>query len=326
LQFPGKGLLQGRSAERTAEVAHLTYLAAVRDVTAQAKTAYYQIQLDKELGRLLSQNAFRLYAIREFSRTSHPANGTKESDYLNAQFASQAASELLRQNRVIVSNDKTALNVLMDRPPDEPLPVDPAFDLNGFETSLDQVITRATASRQEILEAALAERNEDSAVMLARLEYAPDYTLGLGFDHWLIGSFAPQPNHTETWNFSIGFNLPVFFWAKNEDIARARDDLDAARENLEAIRTQTAGQVTVLYKQIESARQTARYYRDTLIPLADQAYELMFAEYKKGDTDFPTLFGVLNQQSGAQATYLQAVNQVLAQKVALEQAAGADLQ
>src|SRR5579859_2851799 len=39
-QFPGKGLLQGRNAQRTAEVARLTHLATVRDVRAQAETDY----------------------------------------------------------------------------------------------------------------------------------------------------------------------------------------------------------------------------------------------------------------------------------------------
>src|ERR1700687_5917596 len=43
LQFPGKGLLQGRTAERTSEIARLMYMAAVRDVTAQANAVYYQI-------------------------------------------------------------------------------------------------------------------------------------------------------------------------------------------------------------------------------------------------------------------------------------------
>src|SRR5260370_37424386 len=35
LQFPGKGLLQGSEAQRSAEIAHLAYLAALRDITAQ---------------------------------------------------------------------------------------------------------------------------------------------------------------------------------------------------------------------------------------------------------------------------------------------------
>jgi outer membrane protein TolC len=206
------------------------------------------------------------------------------------------------------------------------LQVDRNFDLAGFEATLNQVIERAVSSRQEILQAALTEQNHDTAVTLAQLEYAPDYTVGFGFDHWLIGSFAPAPAHTEDWNFQIGFNLPVFFWAKNEDIRRSRQDLDAAREDLESIRSQTAGQVTSIYRQILRSRETALLYRNTLIPLAHQAFAVMLVAYQGGKADFTTLISTFRQQSDARSTYLQAVNQLLAQKVALEQAAGGSLQ
>ena len=63
LQFPGKGVLQGRTAARTAEIARLTYMAAVRDVTAQAKAAYYQIQLDLALNDLIDENVTNLERV-----------------------------------------------------------------------------------------------------------------------------------------------------------------------------------------------------------------------------------------------------------------------
>jgi len=46
LQFPGKGLLQGKLARRTADISQLVYQAMLRDVRAQVQTAYYQLQLD----------------------------------------------------------------------------------------------------------------------------------------------------------------------------------------------------------------------------------------------------------------------------------------
>jgi len=326
LQFPGKGVLQGRTAERTAEIAGLTYRAAVRDVTAQAKTAYYQIQLDLALNDLINENLTNLERVLKVTQIAYTANLATQGDYINAKFALEASRELARQQVVTIANDKTALNILLDRRPDEPLEVDPTFDLASFEATLDQVIDRAVSSRQEILQAALTEQNQDTAVTLAQLEYAPDYTLGFGFDHWLIASFAPAPNHTQDWNFQVGFNLPLFFWAKNEDIKRAHQDLDAAREDLESVRIQTAGQVTTIYRQILRSRETALLYRNTLIPLARQAFQVMLVTYQGGKTDFTTLISTFRQQSDARSTYLQAVNQLLAQKVALEQAAGGTLQ
>jgi outer membrane protein, heavy metal efflux system len=326
LQFPGKGLLQGRTAERTSEIARLTYVAAVRDVTAQTKTVYYQNQLDLALNDLIAENVTNLERVLKVTQIAYTANLATQGDYINAKFALEADRELLRQQAVTIANDKTALNILLDRRPDEPLQVDPKLDLATFEATLDQVIERATSSRQEILQAALTEKNQDTAVTLAHLEYAPDYTVGFGLDHWLIASFAPTPAHTEDWNFQIGFNLPIFFWAKNEDIARSRQDLDAAREDLESIRNQTAGMVTTLYRQILRSRETALLYRNTLIPLAHQAFEVMLVSYQGGKIDFTTLISTFRQQSDARSAYLQAVNQLLAQKVALEQAAGGTLQ
>ncbi|HLW71735.1 MAG TPA: TolC family protein [Candidatus Binataceae bacterium] len=326
LQFPGKGLLQGRNARRTAGIAHLTYLAAVRDITAQAKTAYYQIQLDLALNDLMTENVANLARVLKVTQIAYTANLATQGDYINAKFALEADRELVRQQAVAIANDKTALNILLDRKPDEPLQVDLNFDLATFETSLDQVIDRAVSARQEILEAALAQDNQNTAVTLAELEYAPDYTLGLGYDHFLSANFAPALNHNKDWNLEVSFNLPIFFWAKNEDIRRAHRDLDAAREDLDSIRTQTAGQVTVLYRQILRARETATLYQHTLIPLAHQAFEVMLISYQGGKSDFTTLISTFRQQSDARVTYLQAVNQLLAQKVALEQAAGGSLQ
>jgi outer membrane protein, heavy metal efflux system len=325
-QFPGKGLLQGRIAKKNAEIARLIYLAAIRDMRAQVESAYYQIQLDLALKDLIAENAENLERVLKVTEIAYTANLATQGDVINAKFALEADREQLRQQVVTVANDKTALNILLARQPDEPVEVDRSFDLSNLEIPLDRVIALATTSRQEILEAALTQENHDTALTLARLEYAPDYSLTFAFDHWLIAGFAPTPTHTQDYNFTVGFNLPVFFWAKNEDIRRADLDLDAAREDLNSIRLQTAGQVTTLYRQILRFREAALLYRDTLIPLAHQAFEVMLVAYQSGKTDFTTVITTFRQQSDARSTYLQTVNQFLAGKVALEQAAGGSLQ
>ena len=326
LQFPGKGLLQGQEAKRTAEIARLTYFAAVRDIKAQAETGYYQLQLDEALIDLITENVANLERVQKVTQIAYAASMVTQGDYINGQFALEADRETLRQARVTVANDKTALNVLLARRPDEPLEVDRAFNLAPFETSLDEIVARAIAARQEILQAALTQQNQSTALTLARLEYAPDYSLGFGFDHYLVTSFAPTPSHTEDYSFTVGFNVPIFFWAKNEDIAKAYQELEAAKEDLSSIRIQTAGQVTTLYRQILRSRETAFLYRDTLIPLARQAFEVMIVAYQNEKVDFTTLISAFRQESDSRATYLQAVNQLLAGKVAIEQAAGGNLQ
>jgi len=74
LQFPGKGLLQGQEAKRTAEIARLTYFAAVRDIKAQAETGYYQLQLDNALIDLFTENVANLERVQKVTQIAYAAS------------------------------------------------------------------------------------------------------------------------------------------------------------------------------------------------------------------------------------------------------------
>ncbi len=323
LQFPGKAVLQAQSAKRTAAIARLSYEAALRDVRAQAETGYYQILLDGALADLTAENVASLRRVLEVTEVAYSSSSVTQADFIGAEFDLAAAQQQERQFRTAEANDETALNQLLNRSPSQPLPLDRRLEFNPLEARLDSLVDQATRLRQEILEAALAERNSATALTLAKLEYAPDYTVSYIFNHYLLPSAAPAPSITQTHGFSIAFNAPLFFWLKqNEDVARASYDLEAAREDLSSIKNQTAAQVTTLYRQARLSYSTAVLYRNSLIPLARQWFEVALVGYQGGKIDFVTLATTLRQSNDARVVYLQAANQFLAQRIALEQAIG----
>ena len=188
------------------------------------------------------------------------------------------------------------------------------------------MIDRAYAVRQEILEAALNERNANTALYLAKMEYLPDFTAGVQYDDYLVPSFAPKASQTGDWVGIVGFNLPVFFWMKqNEDVVRAKANLAAARSDQALIRIQTAAAVATLYRTAQFAYESSILYRDSLIPLARQNLRVALTAYQSGKIDFVTLSTVLQRLYAARVSYLQAANQFLAGEVSLEQAIGAPL-
>ena len=149
-----------------------------------------------------------------------------------------------------VANDETALNLQLYRPVGSPLYVDRTLKLEALTAPLDALTDRAYAVRQEILEAALAERNANTALCLAKMEYLPDFTAGVQYDEYLVPSFAPSPSQERDWVGFVGFNLPVFFWLKqDEDVARAKANLQAARSDQALIKIQTAAAVATLYRR-----------------------------------------------------------------------------
>ena len=300
--------------------------ATVRDVRAATETGYFQLVLDQALTDVNAENVQNLDEVVKVTETAYSTSAVPQTDVISAEFNLAAARQLQHQYLTAVANDETALNLQLYRPVGSPLSVDRTLKLEALNYPLDALIDRAYAARQEILEAALAQRSADTALLLAKMEYLPDFTASIGNDQYTLSSAAPQPNKFNYWFSSIGFNVPIFFWLhQNEDVARAKASLAAARSNQDLIRIQTAAAVATLFRSAQYAYETAILYRDSLIPLARQDLRVALTAYQSGKIDFVTLSSAVQRAFAARVSYLQAANQFLAGEVSLEQAIGAPL-
>ena len=325
-QFPGKAILQGRQATRSADIARLIYESVVRDTRAAVETAYYQLVLDSALAGVNAENVRNLEQVLKVTQVAYTANRATQTDFISAEFDVAAARQLQRQYSTSIANDETALNQLLNRRPGTPLDFERTLRFEELKIPLDTLVDRAEALRQEILEAALAERNSNTALRLARMEYLPDFTVSYFFDHYLLPSGAPAPNRTQDHSWVIGANVPIFFWLKqNEDVERARDDLAASRYNLVSVKNQTAAAVTSLYRSAQYGYETAILYRQSLIPLANEDFRVALIAYQSGRIPFVELSAALRRGYESRVIYLQSANQYVANRVALEQAIGQPL-
>jgi len=323
LGFPGKGYLQGRSAGRSADIARLAYEAIRRDVRAEAQTAFYQLLLDQSLGDVVFDDLATLKRVLEVTQVGYSTGRVTQLDFISAQFELASMEQQRRELEVARATDRANLNRLLDRSPEEPLEIQGTLDVTPLNARIEQLIEAAGRCRQEILQAALTLENNEDALTLAKLEYAPDFTLGYVFNHYEYPSAAPDNHDLHTYGVSVGINLPLFFWVKQrEDVERARADLAAARADMGAISAETATQVSTLFWQAELSYRTALLYRDTLVPLARQGFEVALVAYQGGKVDFVALNNALRRRNQARVVYLQSANQYLAQRIALEEATG----
>lgn len=70
-QFPGKALVQGNIAKRTAEIARLSYEAIVRDISMNALSECYQLALAQGLKSRMAQTISDLRYIAAMSDPTH---------------------------------------------------------------------------------------------------------------------------------------------------------------------------------------------------------------------------------------------------------------
>lgn len=325
-QFPGKALLQTDQAKRNTQIARLAYEVQLRDTRAAVETGYYQLLLDGASSLVNEENVQNLERVLKVTQIAYTANQVTQTDFITAEFELAAARQQQAQYRTAIANDKTFLNQLLYRQPQEPLAIDRTLTLDPIKQRVDDLVDQAWQVRQEILQSALTERNSTTALNLAKMEYLPDYTLGFQFDHYLVPSAGPTLTFLQDWSIQAGMNVPIFFWIKQkEDVERARHDLEAARDDLASLRSQTAAAVTTLFRSAQYQYETSMLYRDSLTPLARQNFQVALIAYQSGKIDFTTLAASLQREYGARVTYLQAANQFLAGRVSLEQAIGMPL-
>ena len=325
-QFPGKAELQAEQAKTTAKIARFAYEAAIRDLRAAVEAGYYQVLLDDTVIDLNGRNLENLHQILKVSEIAYSTSQASQTDFITAEVNLAQAELQQRQYRVNKANDETALNQLLYRDPDNPLMLDRTMHLDRLSMPLKTAIDMAFHARQEILEAALSERNQNTALDLARFEYVPDYQVAASWDQFLQSGAQPLSSVTHGVTLSIGFNVPVFFWIhQNEDVKSAQYSLEAARANLQLIRSQTAASVTELFRTTQFAYESAQLYRQSLIPLANQDFQVGLTAYQSRKIDFLTLASALQASYSTQISYIQSANQFFAGRVALEQAIGAPL-
>jgi outer membrane protein, heavy metal efflux system len=326
-QFPGEALLQADQARRTAEIARLTYEAAVRDLRAGVETAYYQVLLDEALIGINAENIVNLKQVVNVTQVQYTGGQAAQSDLIGAELALEQAQLQQRQYQTNRLNDRVGLNQLLYRKPGSPLELDQKIQLKPLEIRLDKAVDTATHARQEILEAALTEKNSTTALTLAEMEYLPNYQLGGEYDLLLQPGNRPLPNVHQGWTFTVGFNIPVFFWIhQREDVRSAQHSLEAARYSMNSVLSQTEATVTQLYQSAQFAYESAQIYRARLIPLADKNFKVSLVAYQAGKVDFLTLSSALQSAYAARITYLQNANSFFAGEVALEQAMGVSFQ
>jgi outer membrane protein TolC len=325
-QFPGKALLQANEARGTAAIARLTYEEAIRDLRAAVETAYYQVLLDGALISVNAENISNLKQVVLVVQTQYTANQATQADVIGAQFALSQAQLQQHQYETNRANDQVGLNQLLYRKPGSPLNLSTRIQLKRLDLPLDKAVDIATHARQEILQAAMAEKNSATALKLAQMEYLPDYTVGYEFDFILQPGAQPLPGVTQGHTFTVGFNVPIFFWIhQREDVRSAQHSLQAARYSINSVSSQTEATVTQLYQSAQFAYQSAQEYKNSLIPLADEEFKVALIAYQTKKVDFLTLSAALQGAYAARISYLQNANQFLAGEVAIEQAMGIPL-
>ncbi len=327
IPFPGKLGTAKRQAQEQAQIAYWRYRAAIRDTLAQAKMLLAElVRVDGAVSVLREQEDL-LRQTASSAEGLFKANQVTLPDVIRATVAAEdilTRITALEAVRVATVAKLAAIRGETDAPlviPSTTQPRIPALP------PLSSAMKLSMIANQELHAAENAVARDAYAVRLARLDYYPDFTLGIDYTQAGENMMAnPADRGNDPVMGTITVNVPIW-WDKlgaQKRGAEARKEASIARRAQLAL--DTTAMVQGAYALAKSAKEQRERFAGKIVPDARRAYESVTSNYTAGAATLTDVLDIQRAYNEAAlglvertAAYLKAIAQ-------LEQAVGEPLE
>ncbi len=278
----GKNRSRSRAAMAEARAAfedlrrmELDLIMRARAAYARLANGYAQLEVNRRNTELLNQ-------FVQISRSRYEAGVATQAEVLLAQTDSakllEARADIERQ----ISQEQSALNVLMNRPAQAPLGRPSELVFTPQALSLEKLQGIAFVLRPELQRAQDRIDAERFRLELANRQWFPDPALNVKAQRY--NSTAQAVSEVD-----VGISLPVPWlnWRKySAGILEARKNVEDVEREFDATRVETLGLVRDQLKKIQTSARQYELYRDNILPLARQTVEATRAAYEASTGGF----------------------------------------
>ncbi|MGA2604062.1 MAG: TolC family protein [Verrucomicrobiia bacterium] len=279
----GKRDLRGGMETGAAKQAEMAWRMKTLEIVAMVKQAYYDLwQAQRELD-LNQRNQELMQQFVEVARSRYEVGKASQSDLIRAQNDLARLSEDQTDRVRAYQMALAELNRLMRRDPGTPVEIGPEVTAPVLEpaVTLDQ-LQAAAACRPELLGLQEGElHSAEAALALAKKGYDPD--LQVRVEAWQYEG----KGGIQEYDAGVSINFPWLNGGKRGAAVReARANLEASRDELDAMRTRTAAEVKKLYDGAHTMHHHYELYVGKLIPQQQHAVDAARAAYESGTGGF----------------------------------------
>lgn len=331
--FPwfGKRGLRGTLAEREALEALEVYRASFLDFRQETVAAWHWLAYEKADRALTLQDRALLEESLEATATLYDTGRLGRDALLKAQteiarvenalpeFEARIAAREQQLRRLTGARGATFEPVAFD---EQPAPSLLPHEAQVFEAALEHRPELERVARQ-IDQGELARR-------LARADYYPDFTLGLGYVAMgdRPGSpFVPVPeDRADAWRASVGINLPLPNARRRAAREQAEKQVEEATFRLEQTENEILEELAATHARLRALERQLSVLRETILPLAEEAHEAAQVAYETGRSDYLDLLDAQRTYIAVRRDLLQAERDRRLALADLERAAGLPLE
>ena len=320
LPLSGKNLSRGRAAEAEARAAYEEVRRLRLEITAKAKVACHRLaNAHAQLG--INQQNRELYErVLAIGNAKLSVGKSAQGDVLATETDIQRLDVEREGLKQALSDQQTALNVLMNRPPGSPLGQPAPLAFRAMRTDSSQLESRLLAGRPEIAAAEQRLKAEEARLQLAHRQWIPDPQVRVEARHY----HGSGDTFTE-YDTGIFFSVP---WANprkySAGVREAQQMVEMARREIEGERASALGILRDQIRKIGTFRRQYELTREKLLPLARRTTETLRINYEADKATFIELLNAQRMYRDAEAAASMQLADYLGALAELEAIVGGD--
>ena len=316
----GKNRLRGEAAEAEAAAAFADLSRRELDLTARARSSFYQLANAEEQLRIVDANLELLRQFARISRKKYEAGTNPESDVLTAETDASKLEEsrydLLRQ----ITDAESRLNVLMNRPAQTPLPHPAELSLITLHFQLGELQALALDHRPEILAARMKKEAAHFRSAEAKRQWVPDPSLRVEASRY--NDSAPAVSEVMA---GVAINIPWLNRRKYRAASEEARQMEASAEyDQEAAEKETLGLVREALNKVDTLHHHVELFRDRILVLARQNASATRQSYETDKTSFLNLIEAQRTLQEVEGMYWNHLAEYLSALAELESVVGTD--
>ncbi len=312
LPWPGKLRLRGQIASREADEVAQQLARAQLSVAASVRRAYYGLLQARAIEALTREQADVWRQIEGVARARYSVGQANQQDVLRTQVELTRIGQVLAEQASEAAVRVAEINRLLGRPAEAPLATTTTLAGGEPAAALGAEVERLGARSPERAAAGIALDRARLAVLLAKKEYRPDFSVQGGYMN--RGGLDPM------WQAGVTVSLPLDRKRRESAVAEAEALLGATRARLSAVDIQLRLRTQERLAQLEAAQKIAALYGEGIVPQDRMSMEAAVASYETGRVPFITVLEALTTLYGDRVTLVRLVASQSRLRASLEEA------
>lgn len=303
LPWLGKLRVRGEVAEQDAKIALTRLAQAELKVIEDVKLAYYDLAYNQAAIEIIESDSNLLEQLLQIADARYRTGAASQQDVLRAEVELERLEDSLITLRRQLAQAQADLAKVVHTAPDAQLQALTDIETPPVPEQIDSLYEAAVRCRPELQERLHAIIREERKEELARLNYYPDFNLGVGWQAITgDGAISPVTNGNDNVSFTIGVSLPIWRDKLDAGVWEAENRMLESARRYDAARDDTLRMIRRFIVQAEALQQQVDLFENRIIPKAEQTLRVSTADYRVNKVDFQT---ILDNWSDLLAFHLQ---------------------